>query len=266
MTRILSLDDEPEMVGLMGLILRRAGYDHVGATDNDEALSILRSEPIDLFTQDLMRPGMDGWEFYWRMKADDRLKDMPVIIITAKAQTIDQFLGLRIAEVDSYITKPFGPQELVAGVEQVLRRHSKPLPTEEERERGRAWAATVMRGQAQLPEEVVRHCVQLLDEMAASLPNVRRDGRTVLIHGRRGCYRVTLDTGCVTRLSGASGFLPMGQGKLICIVPKLHRSTGLDLCLPFEDANPNIQRIISTVLMPSADQDIRDETILRQLR
>jgi DNA-binding response OmpR family regulator len=63
---------------------------------------------------------MDGWEVYQQMKADEALKDTPVIVVTAKAQSIDKVLGLHIAKVDDYVTKPFGPQELLQSVNKVL--------------------------------------------------------------------------------------------------------------------------------------------------
>jgi len=69
---------------------------------------------------DLMMPDMDGWEVYQQMKADEALRHIPVIVVTAKAQSIDKVLGLHIAKVDDYITKPFGPQDLLASVNKVL--------------------------------------------------------------------------------------------------------------------------------------------------
>jgi len=69
---------------------------------------------------DLMMPDMDGWEVYQQLKSDDELKHIPVIIVTAKAQSIDKVLGLHIAKVDDYVTKPFGPQELLQSIEKVL--------------------------------------------------------------------------------------------------------------------------------------------------
>lgn len=65
-------------------------------------------------------PDMDGWEVYQQMKADEELKGIPVIVVTAKAQSIDKVLGLHIAKVDDYVTKPFGPQELLESVNRVL--------------------------------------------------------------------------------------------------------------------------------------------------
>jgi DNA-binding response OmpR family regulator len=71
-----------------------------------------------------MMPGLDGWECFRVMRADDELKEIPVVVVTAKAQGIDRVLGLQIAGVDDYITKPFGPKDLVASVERLL----APLP------------------------------------------------------------------------------------------------------------------------------------------
>jgi len=74
---------------------------------------------------DLMMPEMDGWEVYQQMKADENIKHIPVIVVTAKAQSIDKVLGLHIAKVDDYIAKPFSPQELLASVDNVLGRKKK---------------------------------------------------------------------------------------------------------------------------------------------
>ena len=67
-------------------------------------------------------PDMDGWEVYQQIKADEATREIPVIVVTAKAQSIDKVLGLHIAKVDDYISKPFSPQELMDSIEQVLTR------------------------------------------------------------------------------------------------------------------------------------------------
>jgi DNA-binding response OmpR family regulator len=67
-----------------------------------------------------MMPDMDGWDVYQRLKSEEVTRDIPVIVITAKAQPIDRVLGLQIAKVDDYISKPFRPQELVDSIERVL--------------------------------------------------------------------------------------------------------------------------------------------------
>ena len=67
-----------------------------------------------------MMPDMDGWDVYQLLKSDVATRNIPVIIITAKAQSIDRVLGLHIAKVDDYISKPFRPQELVDSIDRVL--------------------------------------------------------------------------------------------------------------------------------------------------
>ena len=74
----------------------------------------MAKNPPDLVLLDLMMPDVDGWEVYRQIKANEELGDVPVIVVTAKAQGIDRVLGLHIAGVDDYITKPFGPKELIA--------------------------------------------------------------------------------------------------------------------------------------------------------
>jgi two-component system response regulator VicR len=119
--QILCIEDEPEMIDLIRLILGRRGFQVVGAAGGKEGLEKVRqSPPPELVLLDLMMPDMDGWEVYQQMKADDKTKNIPVIVVTAKAQSIDKVLGLHIAKVDDYIAKPFSPQDLLNSVEKVL--------------------------------------------------------------------------------------------------------------------------------------------------
>ena len=120
--RVICIEDEPEMIDLIKLILGRKGFTVSGANGGREGLAAIARERPDLVLLDLMMPDMDGWEVYQQMKAHDDLKGIPVIVVTAKAQSIDKVLGLHIAKVDDYITKPFGPQELLDSVERVLER------------------------------------------------------------------------------------------------------------------------------------------------
>ena len=117
---VVCIEDEPEMIDLVRLILGRKGFELIGAIGGMEGLEKMRETKPDLVLLDLMMPDMDGWEVYQQMKADDDLKDIPVIVVTAKAQSIDKVLGLHIAKVDDYVTKPFGPQELLQSVNRVL--------------------------------------------------------------------------------------------------------------------------------------------------
>ncbi|MEK6588094.1 MAG: response regulator [Chloroflexota bacterium] len=118
--RVVCIEDEPDIIDLVRLILGRRGFVVVGANGGLEGLELIAREKPDLVLLDLMMPDMDGWEVYQRMKSDEALRDIPVVVVTAKAQSIDKVLGLHIAKVDDYITKPFGPQELLESVEKIL--------------------------------------------------------------------------------------------------------------------------------------------------
>jgi len=120
--RILCIEDEQEMIDLIRLILTRRGFEVKGANGGKEGLEAIRTQRPDLVLLDLMMPDMDGWEVYQQMKADEQMRNIPVIVVTAKAQSIDKVLGLHIAKVDDYIAKPFSPQELMNSVEGVLSR------------------------------------------------------------------------------------------------------------------------------------------------
>jgi DNA-binding response OmpR family regulator len=118
--RILCIEDEPEMIDLIRLILSRKGFEVLGASGGEDGIYKVRREKPDLVLLDLMMPFVDGWEVYQQMKADEATKDIPVIVVTAKAQSIDKVLGLHIAKVDDYIAKPFSPKDLISSVERVL--------------------------------------------------------------------------------------------------------------------------------------------------
>ncbi len=117
---ILCVEDEPEMIDLIRLILSRKGFNVRGAAGGVEGIRLIRENPPDLVLLDLMMPDMDGWEGDQQMKADNALRDIPVVVVTAKAEDVDKVLGLHIAKVDDYIAKPFSPQELMDSVEKVL--------------------------------------------------------------------------------------------------------------------------------------------------
>jgi DNA-binding response OmpR family regulator len=118
--RILCIEDEPEMIDLIRLILNRRGFEVYGAPGGVEGIRLVRETHPDLVLLDLMMPDMDGWEVYQQMKADAALRDIPVIVVTAKAQNIDKVLGLHIAKVDDYIAKPFSPKELMDSVDKIF--------------------------------------------------------------------------------------------------------------------------------------------------
>ena len=122
--RLVYVEDEREMIDLVRLILSRRGFEVIGANGGRDGLETIRRELPDLVLLDLMMPDMDGWDVYQQMKAEESTREIPVIVVTAKAQSIDKVLGLHIAKVDDYISKPFSPQELTESVEKVLARRA----------------------------------------------------------------------------------------------------------------------------------------------
>lgn len=131
MIRILSLEDCPEMGELIGLILNRAGYNLWVSCNSYEAWALLHSLPFDLLIQDIMRVDMDGWEFHRLIRADERLDDVPIMFATSAVQKITKGLAAAAnVEIEGYITKPFGPQELIAAVRDMMVQRGKPVPPE----------------------------------------------------------------------------------------------------------------------------------------
>ena len=118
--RIVCIEDEQEMIELVKHILERHDYEVIGAVGGKIGLEKIAETKPDLVLLDLMMADMDGWEVYQKMKASDSTRHIPVIVVTAKALSIDRVLGLHVARVDDYITKPFGPQQLLNSVQKVL--------------------------------------------------------------------------------------------------------------------------------------------------
>ncbi len=124
---ILYIEDDPEMIDLVTLILNRRGYQVQGAHGGRQGLDILQNHTPDLILLDLMMPDVDGWDVYHQIKAMEHNHNTPVIIITAKAQAIDRVLGLHIAKVDDYISKPFRPKELLDSIDKILNKNASDL-------------------------------------------------------------------------------------------------------------------------------------------
>jgi two-component system, OmpR family, alkaline phosphatase synthesis response regulator PhoP len=124
---ILIVDDEAKIVRLTRDYLEKDGFRVISAGDGPAALTLARREHPDLVVLDLMLPEMDGWEV---CRALRRVSDVPVIMLTARAEESDQVVGLELG-ADDYVTKPFSPRTLVARVRAVLRRAQgklKPIP------------------------------------------------------------------------------------------------------------------------------------------
>ena len=118
MSRVLVVDDEADIRGLLRDLLERAGHSVVEAADGREGLRLFHAEQPDLVILDVSMPGFDGWQTLERIR---ELSSVPVLMLTARTQEMDKVRGLR-AGADDYVTKPFGRQELLARVEAHLRR------------------------------------------------------------------------------------------------------------------------------------------------
>ena len=123
--RIVLIEDEKDIVELVRYNFRKEGFEVTSFASGGQGLEYLRRNPADLLLLDIMLPDQDGFEICKRLRADDRLKSLPVIFLTAKSEEIDRVLGLEIG-ADDYVVKPFSPRELVARVKAVLRRQAPP--------------------------------------------------------------------------------------------------------------------------------------------
>lgn len=117
--KILACDDEKHIVRLIQVNLERAGFDVVTANDGKEALLKIAQERPDLVVLDVMMPYMDGFEVLQNLRRNPRTRDIPVIMLTAKAQDADVFRGWQ-SGVDCYLTKPFNPMELLSFVKRIF--------------------------------------------------------------------------------------------------------------------------------------------------
>jgi DNA-binding response OmpR family regulator len=128
MTKILAVEDEPDIALLLRMVFERAGYEFVCRTDGPAGLRTLHEERPDLVLLDVGLPGMDGWTVLERIRD---LADLPVLMLTARDLEHDKVRGLRCG-ADDYVTKPFATGELLARAEALLRRATRiPAPRDD---------------------------------------------------------------------------------------------------------------------------------------
>lgn len=120
MTKILLVDDSKLIMGFGKSILSKEGYNVIYAPNGNEALEMVSVENPDLILLDVVMPGMDGYEVCKRVKAAEKTRDIPIIMLTSKGETADKVKGLNLGAVD-YVTKPFDAGELIARVKTQLR-------------------------------------------------------------------------------------------------------------------------------------------------
>ncbi len=120
-TKILLVDDDPNISQLIQLYLVKEGFEVASASRGDEAVKMFKSDPPSLMLLDIMLPGMDGWQVCREIR---KVSNIPIIMLTAKDETFDKVLGLELG-ADDYIVKPFETKELVARIKAVLRRYQQ---------------------------------------------------------------------------------------------------------------------------------------------
>jgi two-component system phosphate regulon response regulator PhoB len=123
---ILVVEDEPAIQELISVNLSFAGHKTLRAFDTDQATTLIRAELPDVILLDWMLPGRSGLSFARDLRADERTKDVPIIMLTARTNEEDKIAGLETG-ADDYITKPFSPKELLARIKAVLRRRAPQL-------------------------------------------------------------------------------------------------------------------------------------------
>ena len=130
--KIVVIEDEADIVEVVSYNLKREGYQVYSVDRGDEGLNLVRNQSPNLVILDLMLPGLDGLSVCQQMKSDPIVRDIPVIIISAKGEESDVVIGLELG-ADDYLAKPFSPRELIARVKAVLRR--EPSAESQSRER-----------------------------------------------------------------------------------------------------------------------------------
>ena len=128
--RVAIIEDEKDIVDLVRYNFRKEGFEVASFLRGKEGLEHLRRNPPDLVLLDIMLPDVDGFEVCKKLRGDERLRDVPIIFLTAKGEEIDRVLGLEIG-ADDYVVKPFSPRELVARAKAVLRRRERPAEKHE---------------------------------------------------------------------------------------------------------------------------------------
>jgi len=128
--KILIVDDETDVIDMLVVNLRGAGFQVTSVEDGASAIAKARSESPSLIILDLMLPGMSGLEICKVLKGDGATRHIPVIMLTAKGEEVDKIVGLELG-ADDYVTKPFSPRELILRINRSLRRGKDKSPSQE---------------------------------------------------------------------------------------------------------------------------------------
>jgi two-component system response regulator VicR len=122
--RVVCIEDEQDVIDLMRLIVERYGFEFIEARGGVKGMETVRRVKPDLVLLDLMMPGIDGWDVYDALTSETETKDIPIVIVTARAHHDTRVGEMRIANAENLVTKPFGPAQLIDTIERVLQSSS----------------------------------------------------------------------------------------------------------------------------------------------
>src|SRR5512140_3960336 len=128
--RILVIDDMPTITRVVQLVLTKAGYDVHTAPDGEAGLAAVRSDRPDVILLDFVMPKMNGYQFCRELTADSKLRDIPVILMSAKGDQVGERF-VKVMGIVDYITKPFSPEAITAVVQHTIGKYSGPGGDEE---------------------------------------------------------------------------------------------------------------------------------------
>ena len=120
MVRVMAVDDDHVIRGLLEVYLEMEGHDVITAVDGQDALDKVRADPPDLIILDVMMPNVNGWQVAEQLRAEDATRHIPIILLSARAMENDVRKGTELG-ADSYVTKPFDPIDLMELVSRLLR-------------------------------------------------------------------------------------------------------------------------------------------------
>jgi len=124
--KILIVEDDKDIAELVKLVLETENFEVEAELNPESAYEKAKSSRPDAIMLDLLMPRMDGWTIFKKLRQDHSFDDVPIAILTGKSQQVDQMVGLHIMNVDAYITKPFGKQELIDKTYELIGKRKKP--------------------------------------------------------------------------------------------------------------------------------------------
>ena len=124
--KVLIVEDDKDIAELVKLVLETENFEVEAELNPESAYEKAKSSRPDAIMLDLLMPRMDGWTIFKKLRQDHSFDDVPIAILTGKSQQVDQMVGLHIMNVDAYITKPFGKQELIDKTYELIGKRKKP--------------------------------------------------------------------------------------------------------------------------------------------